>query len=252
MYNPLSLEGKRIMVTGASSGIGRACAEMISRLGGEVVLVARDEQRLRQTLESLDGSGHEVHRFDLSDSDATPAWMKQVTLSGKVLSGMVHCAGIEITLPIKTMKFADYRRLMSINLDAAYALSKGFRQRNVGSPASSIVFISSVAAIKAMPGMIAYATSKAALYGLTRSLAVELVRDGIRVNCVTPGLVETEMKIQMDRKRTPEQMQAVRASHLLGLGTTMDVAHAVVFLLAETGRWITGSNLVVDGGYSIN
>ena len=177
MYNPLSLVGKRVMVTGASSGIGRACAIMISQLGGEVVLVARDEQRLRETYDRLDGSGHSINVFDLSDVEAISAWMKVCSASSRPLSGLVHCAGIEFMLPIKSMKLADYEKLMAVNLTAGFFLAKGFRQRGVCSNSSCIVFISSVAANKVQPGMVAYSTSKAAIYGLTKSLAVELARD---------------------------------------------------------------------------
>lgn len=252
MYNPFSLEDRRIMVTGASSGLGRACAKMISQLGGQLVLVARDGKRLQETYDQLEGSGHIISAFDLSNVEAISAWMKDEVAPGGQLAGLVHCAGIAITLPIKTMKLDVYDRLMRINVTAGFALAKGFRQRGVCSNASSVVFIASVAANKVQPGMVAYSTSKAAIYGLTRSLAVELIRDGIRVNCITPGLVKTEMQDEMESNRTQDQVQTIIDDHLLGLGRPEDVAHSVVFLLAETGRWITGSNLVVDGGYSIN
>ena len=253
MYNPMRLDGHRVMVTGASSGLGRACAQVISRLGGEVVLVARDQGRLRETLASMEGEGHQVEPFDLADAEAIPAWMKAVVArGGKPLSGLVHCAGIEITLPVRTMKLADYERLMNINVTAAFALVKGFRQRGVCVSPGSVVLISSVAAIKAKPGMAAYAAGKAALVGMARSLAVELAREQIRVNVLTAGLVQTEMAKQMLHNMTEPQIEEIVGDHLLGLGEPEDVAHSVAFLLADTGRWITGSNLVVDGGYSIH
>lgn len=253
MYNPMRLDGQRIMVTGASSGLGRACAQVISRLGGEVVLVARNEGRLLETLASLEGVNHQVEICDLADTEAIPTWMKAVVArGGKPLSGVVHCAGIEITLPIRTMKLADYQRMMDINLTAAFMLAKGFRQRGVCTVPSSIVLISSVAAIKAKPGMAAYAAGKAALVGMAKSLAVEFAREQIRVNVITAGLVQTEMAKQMLHNMTESQILEIVGDHLLGLGQPEDVAHSVAFLLAETSRWITGSNLAVDGGYSIH
>ena len=253
MYNPMRLDGQRIMVTGASSGLGRACAQVISRLGGEVVLVARNEGRLLETLASLEGVNHQVEIFDLADTEAIPTWMKAVVArGGKPLSGLVHCAGIEITQPVRTMKLGDYERLMNINVTAAFALAKAFRQRNVANIPSSIVLVSSVAALKAQAGLVAYATSKAALLGMAKTLAAELARDHVRVNVVTPGLVKVGMGSQMLDKRTEAQLAAIEDMHFLGLGQPEDVAHSVAFLLADTGRWITGSNLVVDGGYSIH
>lgn len=253
MYNPMRLDGQRVMVTGASSGLGRACAQIISRLGGEVVLVARDEGRLRETLAPLEGANHQIEVCDLANTEAIPAWMKGVVAcGGKPLSGLVHCAGIEITLPVRTMKLADYERMMNVNVTAAFALAKGFRQRGVVRAPASIVLLSSVAAIKAKPGMAAYAAGKAALVGMAKSLAVEFGREEIRVNVLTAGLVQTEMAKQMLNNMTESQINDIVGDHLLGLGQPEDVAHSVAFLLAETGRWITGSNLVVDGGYSIH
>lgn len=250
MYNPMSLAGKRILVTGASSGLGRACAEMISRLGGEVVLVARDEQRLQQTLECLEGTGHRLEVFDLCDVEAIPGWIKGLTGGGKPLDGLVHSAGIQITTPIKIMKLTEYEKLMTINLSAAYFLAKGFRQRGVCSAPASLVFLSSTAGLVGQAALSAYCASKAALYGMSRSLALEFAREGIRVNCVSPGLVETEMVEGLSKELTLEQLQMSISAHPLGLGRPIDVAFSVSFLLAETGRWITGSNLVVDGGYT--
>lgn len=250
MYNPMSLAGKRILVTGASSGLGRACAEMISRLGGEVVLVARDELRLQQTLERLEGSGHRMEVFDLSNVEAIPGWMKEVTAEDKPLDGLVHSAGIQITMPIKMMKVTEYERLMTINLTSAYFLAKGFRQRGVYSTPASLVFLSSTAGLVGQAALSAYCASKAALQGLSKSLALEFSREGIRINCVSPGLVETEMVKGLSKEMTQEQLEMSISAHPLGLGQPEDVAHAVVFLLANTGRWITGSNLVIDGGYT--
>lgn len=250
MCNPMSLEGKRILVTGASSGLGRACAEMISRLGGEVVLVARDETRLQQTLERLKGTGHRLEVFDLYDVEAIPGWLKGLAEGGKPLDGLVHSAGIQITIPIKIMKFTEYERLMTINLTAAYFLAKGFRQRGVCRAPASLVFLSSIAGIAGQTALSAYCASKAALQGLSRSLALEFAREGVRVNCVSPGLVETEMAEAMNKGLTSDQLEGIISGHPLGLGRPEDVAHAVAFLLANTGRWITGSNLVIDGGYT--
>ena len=244
----MSLQGKRILVTGASSGIGRCCAEIMSKLGAQVVLVARDKDRLQQTFENLEGGGHQMAPFDLTDVEAIPSWLKELTSTNLPLDGLVHSAGIQVTVPLKVMKIADYEKVMNINTTAAFALAKGFRQRGVCKTPSSLVFISSIAGLSGQTGLSAYSASKAALIGLGRTLALELVRDGIRVNCISPGLVETEMVSEMNSRLTPEQLRVVIESHPLGLGQPEDVAHAAAFLVADTGRWVTGTNLVIDGG----
>lgn len=251
MYNPMDLSGKRILVTGASSGIGRCCAQVLSRLGARLVIVGRDMDRLQITLSSLNGEGHQAEVFDLREIDDIPSWLKGLaTISCGEFEGLVHSAGVQMTLPIQTVKLSDYRELMSVNVDAAYALAKGFRQRGVHRAPASLVFISSITALTGEPGLSAYCTSKAALLGLTKSLAMEFSRNGIRVNSVCPGHVATEMAEDLGNRINPEQLEAIAKLHPLGIGRPEDVAHAVSYLLADTGRWVTGSNLVVDGGYT--
>jgi NAD(P)-dependent dehydrogenase (short-subunit alcohol dehydrogenase family) len=220
----------------------------MSRLGAKIVLVARNKERLQQTFERLEGEGHQVMPFDLTDVEAIPNWLKNLTSADLPLDGLVHSAGIQITIPLKAMKISDYEKLMRINATSAYALAKGFRQRGVCRTPASLVFISSVAGLVGQTGLSAYSASKAALIGLGRTLAIELVRDGIRVNCILPGLVETEMVSELNSTITPEQLQVIIQSHPLGLGRPEDVAYAAAFLIADTGRWITGTNLVIDGG----
>jgi len=248
MYNPMALDDKRIVVTGASSGIGRSCAEIIALLGGQVILVARNRDKLQETTDLLVGEGHILAPCDLSEIEAIPKWLKTLATTHGPFDGLVHSAGIASTRPLKTMSFSEYSMLMRVNLDAAYALAKGFRQRGVHGAESSLVFISSIAGISGQPGLTAYSASKAGLLGLARSLALELARDGIRVNSVTPGLVETAMIKQMQKSLTPEQLSEMIDSYPLGLGQPEDVGNAVAYMLGKTGRWITGSNLVIDGG----
>lgn len=251
-YNPLSLAGRRFMVTGASSGLGRAASSMIGKLGGQVVLVARDKKRLNESFEQLHGNGHQVEVFDLNNTNDISPWLKSIASRCGTLDGLIHCAGVQFTRPVRITDLVSYEDTMRVNVTAAFALAKAFRQRGVYSGASSIIFLSSVAAVKGKGGIAAYSTSKSALLGMTRSLAAEYARDGIRVNCLVVGHVATEMAAQANRTRTPEQMEELTREHLLGLGNPTDVAHSIVFLLADTGRWITGSSMVVDGGFSIS
>lgn len=245
----MDLAGRRILVTGASSGIGRESAALLAELGAAVVLVGRDQARLELTATALRGSGHAIEPFDLLDTDAIPTRLKEVAQRGGTLSGLVHCAGLHQMQPLRIARSADFMSLMSVNVLAASMLAKGYRQKGVAT-GGSIVLLSSVMSVVGQPGVSAYAASKGALVALARSLALELVGEGIRVNCVSPGFVETEMGERLRRQMTPEQFAALQAMHPLGLGRPRDVANAVAFLLADTARWITGSNLIVDGGYS--
>jgi NAD(P)-dependent dehydrogenase (short-subunit alcohol dehydrogenase family) len=248
--NPMDLAGRSILVTGASSGIGRETALLLSQLNARVVLAARNQERLDETLRSLQGEGHVVAPFDLRAIEGIPEWFNSVAASAGPLHGLVHSAGIATILPLHAITPAKLDDLMRVNFTAGFMLARALRRRGCAAPDASVVFVSSVAAFRSDAGQSIYSASKAALGGLTKALAVELAPQRIRVNCVAPGFVESEMLEQSRQIWTPEQFQAVQAAHPLGLGAVRDVAHAIAFLLADTGRWITGTTLIVDGGYS--
>jgi NAD(P)-dependent dehydrogenase (short-subunit alcohol dehydrogenase family) len=250
MYNPLQLSGRRIIVTGASSGIGRETAIVLSRLGARVIIAARNRDRLQQTYVQLEGEGHRVEVIDLAKLDAIPSWLKSLAGEEGQFDGLVHSAGEQLTIPTRFLKRSQLDDIMRINFAAALELAKGFRQKGVCQSPSAIIFLSSVMGLVGQAGLSAYAASKGALVALARALAVEFAREGIRVNCVAPGLVRTEMAERIRKSLTAEQFNAIEQRHLLGLGQPSDIAHTVAFLLADTGRWITGSNFVVDGGYT--
>ncbi len=249
-FNPMDLAGKRILVTGASSGIGREVAILLSELGARVVVSGRNEERLGQTMAALRGEGHVAAPFDLAAVDGICEWVKGLVNKTGPFDGLVHSAGARYTVPLKVERIARVDEVMRVNFTSAVILAKAFRQAGCSRRGSSIVFLSSVTAFQGEPGTAVYGASKAALTGLAKSLAMELAGDGVRVNCVAPACVKTEMLERLRDVLTPEQYAAIEAMHPLGLGEPRDVANAVAFLLADTGRWITGSVLVVDGGYS--
>jgi len=246
----MDLTGCSVMVTGASSGIGRETAILISNLGARVALVGRSRERLEVTRAALAGDGHHLFPFDLADLEAIPAFMGAVAAQVGPLTGLVHAAGIHFFTPLRTLTAARIDQLLRLNYSSALLLAKAFRQKGNCAPGSSIVFVSSSAALVGESALCAYAGSKAALIGAARSLAIELAPECIRVNCVAPGFVDSEMTRQIRQSVTPEQFAAIAASHPLGLGSVRDAANAIAFLIADTARWITGSVLVVDGGYS--
>ena len=245
-----NLSGYRILVTGASSGIGRATSIYLAELGADVVLCARDEQRLHETLHAMPGGNHSVAPLDLSENiDDIPAWIKRMSQDGP-FHGLVHCAGIEKTVPVRLVSQSSFEDVLRINTEAALMLTKGIRQKKCFTLPCSIVFISSVASLTGQPGISLYCASKGALNAMARALAVELARQSIRVNTISPGHVETEMNATIQSKLTQEQYAGIVAAHPLGLGRPEDVAGAAAFLLSDNARWITGTNMVVDGGYT--
>lgn len=249
MTSPFSLAGRRILITGASAGIGRACARVAAALGATVVVNGRNEQRLAETLATLPGEGHTAAPFDLSDADAVPAWVKKLAEDGP-LSGIVHCAGVQSSKPVRGVDAAYFDQVMQANLLSALMLARGFRQKGCRADGGgAMVLTASVAAFIGQPGNVVYSASKGGLVSATRGLALELLRDNIRVNCVAPAMVETEMMERFRQTTTKEQFDRIIDAHPMGFGKPEDVAHAVAFLLSDAARWINAVCLPVDGGY---
>jgi len=248
-FNPMDLSGRTILVTGATSGIGRATAVYLSKLGARVIASGRDEGRLNAVLAEMEGEGHLGRIFDLSNLDAIVPWLKALCAETGPLNGIAHCAGVQATRPIQAVKPDFVMDVLTQNLGAALMLAQGFRLKAChGSPAS-LVYVSSSAALKTAPGNVVYASSKGGIVSAVKGLGVELVRDGVRVNAVAPAMVDTPMSDQFRTILSEENFQRVVDLHPLGLGRPDDVAAAIAFLLADTSRWITGSILNVDGGF---
>jgi len=250
MIHPFSLEGARILVTGASSGLGRATALLASRMGAQVILNGRDAARLEETRAQLTGKGHRVEPRDLRDTAGIPEWLTRLAAETGPFTGLAHAAGIQIVRPLRMLDDAVLNETMAVNLNTALALTKGFRQKSVCASGGSIVLFSSVMGLAGQPGQAAYSASKGALISMCRSLALELARDKIRINCVAPGLVETGMAGRLKEALPAAQYEAVTAMHPLGLGIPDHIAGPVIFLLSAASAWVTGTTLVVDGGYT--
>jgi len=248
--HPFSLEGKCIMVTGASSGIGRSCAIELSKLGARIVLVARDQSKLAKSLALLSGSGHMVEAFDLTCGDGIVHWLKAVSQRSGKIDGLIHAAGMTKTMPIRAMDQAGYNQIFSTNLESSYFLAKAYRQKGVSGDSASLLFVGSVMGVVGQAGLSAYCATKGALVTLAKSLAVEFASEGIRVNVIAPGLVKTPL-VDAELNALPSTaMDALNSRHPLGIGKPEDVAYAAAFLVSDASRWITGTTMLVDGGYT--
>jgi len=245
-----SLKERHFLVTGAASGIGRAVALLFDRLGAKLSLVDRDEAGLNATQAACGDKEHRHFRFDLRVIEAIDGLVDDAVKAQGPLRGLVHAAGIQAVSPARVLRPGQWRDILTVNTESAMALARNFHsQRTTGPYGSSIVFISSIMALAGSPGAIAYSASKAALHGMARSMAMEFAPRNIRVNCVAPGFVRTPMYERTEQLWDDEQKKAVEANHPLGIGAPEDIANAVAFLCCDTGRWITGTVLVVDGGY---
>jgi len=248
-FNPMDLTGRTILVTGATSGIGKATAVYLSKLGARVVASGRNQERLDEVLGLLDGEGHVGRLFDLSQLDQIVPWMKALCTELGPLNGIAHCAGVQATRPIQAINPQFVTDVLTQNLGASLMLAQGFRLKACHGTPASLVYVSSSAALKTAPGNVVYASSKGGIISAVKGLGVELVRDGVRVNAVAPAMVDTPMSDQFRAILSEDNFKRVVDMHPLGLGRPDDVAAAIAFLLADTGRWITGSVLCVDGGF---
>lgn len=245
------LKNKVVLITGASSGIGKLTAIFFSKQGAKVVITGRNEARLAETFSELVGNDHIAFTANLNTQVNVEALVKQVTNTVGMLDAVLHCAGIQKTLPLKVLKETHFDEIFDANVKSAQFLAKSFNKKGRFNPSgSSLIFLSSVAATCGEPAISTYAASKAALQGLSKSLALELARLNIRVNCIAPGHIETEMAEEFSKQLTDEQYDAIINKHPLGLGSTDDVAGAAAFLISDLAKWITGTTLYVDGGYS--
>ncbi|MDR0603150.1 MAG: SDR family oxidoreductase [Bacteroidales bacterium] len=247
MYNPFSLEGKTILVTGASSGIGRATAIECSKMGAKLIITGRNEDRLKKTFESLSGNEHSYVIADLTKGtdlfdliDVLP-----------VLDGCVNNAGITKNIPLSFIKEKTLEEVFAINtISPIFLLQKIVKMKKIATGAS-IVFTSSISGVycSAVASSL-YSASKGAINGFVKSAALDLASKQIRVNSVNPGMIDTDIfnegiisqkQLEMDKLKYP----------LKRYGKPEEVAYAVIYLLSDASQWVTGSNIVIDGGYTL-
>ena len=251
MKDVFSLKGKNVLITGASSGIGRACAVLASTYGANVVLVGRNTNRLKQTQSKLLKGKHLCFNQDITENEKIEKIVGQTVEKIGKISGFVHSAGMEMTVPLQAMKPSYYNSLFSINAVSGFELVRIIsKNKYLDEKGAAFVFISSIISLIGNAALTGYSASKGAVVSAVRSMAVELAPKKIRVNCISPGYVQTEMMENVANKLTKEQMLNMEKEYLLGLGEPEDIASAVVFLLSGASRWISGTNLIIDGGYT--
>jgi NAD(P)-dependent dehydrogenase (short-subunit alcohol dehydrogenase family) len=250
-HDPFSLRNKTILITGASSGIGRQTSIDCSHMGANLILLGRRKQELEKTLKLLDKGNHSFYVCDITDfGSLEPIINQAVDCSGKI-AGFVHSAGIESTIPLGNIKPEYYNKFFSTNVVSAFEITKTVAKKKYLDPeGASIVFIASIMGLLGQPGKTAYCSSKGALISGCKALALELAPKGIRVNCILPAIVNTEMTRGIFNTLTEESVNSIIKMHPLGLGNPEDVSNACLFLLSGASRWVTGSNLIIDGGYS--
>jgi NAD(P)-dependent dehydrogenase (short-subunit alcohol dehydrogenase family) len=244
-----NLQNKKILVTGASSGIGKEIAIHLSKLGANIFLIARNTEKLEQTIKEMHGEGHSCFSFDLCKTDKISGLFENICGTNLKLDGLVFSAGKDICRPLKLTSQAILQDIMNVNFFSFFEMCRVFSQKKFNNNGGNIVVISSIAAQRGRKGYSAYCASKAAIDGVVRALASELAAIGIRINGIAPSFIDTDMFQKYVSMMGEDVTEKIKERQFLGIGTTTDVSSMVAFLLSDLSRFVTGSILPVDGGY---
>ncbi len=236
--------GKKILIAGASSGIGRQTAIFLSKCGAEIILMARRQDKLEETLSLLDGKNHKIVSFDLTNVENIDSIMESVSNNYGKLNGMVCTAGIAEVRPFKICSPSDMERIMKINFFSFYEMVRTFAKKRNSEDGSRIVAISSAAAIRPGKGQAAYAASKAAMDASILVLAQELLNRNININSIRPGWVKSPLTSDY-AEDNPKYDHTIQPQ---GIIDSEDVASMAAFLLSENAKKITGRSFDIDGG----
>ena len=248
MRNSFSLEGKTILITGASSGIGKAVAQECAAAGATCIISARNEERLSDTLSSLDGEGHQYILADVSNVEGVESIVSRLP----ELDGVVLCAGIVEAKLLKFTEETDLLRMFDTNAFSSIRLTRLLVQLKRLKKGASIIIISSISGVRCgYIGGAIYGATKGALEGFVKATALELAPQKIRVNTITPGMVETPLL--KDGEIDSEYIEADKQRYpLKRYGNPEEIGYGAVYLLSDAAKWITGTSLLIDGGYTLN
>jgi NAD(P)-dependent dehydrogenase (short-subunit alcohol dehydrogenase family) len=243
------LNNKTILVLGASSGIGRCVAKTCSDFGARIILHGRNKIRLEETFDTLSRLDHIIFDKDINDVDFE---LKLMNLIKEIhIAGIFFAVGIHRFTPINTTKSELVEKILESNLNSAIKVIKFISKISRNNESLSAVFMSSIAAISSEVGINIYSASKAALNSLVRSSAKELLNKSIRLNTISAGIVETEMLEGILKNLTEEQSNHLLGNYPLGFGKPEDIAYLALYLLSDASRWVTGTNLIIDGGATL-
>ena len=246
MYNPYSLEGKTILITGAASGIGKATAIESSKLGARIVAVDLNPDGLSQVMPQLEGDGHSSYVGNLCDE----SFLKEIAEDVPALDGVFLCAGVSDTTPVKFISQEKIQRVFDVNLTAPIIMLKHLLVKKKINKGGSLVWMSSYGAEKVEPGLGIYAASKSAVNGIMRAYAKELVSRKIRSNSIMPMMIRTEL-ISTLNNISDKDWEKQESMYPLGFGSPLDVAYAAIYLFSDASRWITGTQIRMDGGSNL-
>jgi NAD(P)-dependent dehydrogenase (short-subunit alcohol dehydrogenase family) len=247
------LQNKNILITGASSGIGKECAFRCYKEGAKVHLLGRNERSLKEIYAQLNDNNNSISVLDLQDFERYQNINESIVTKHGKIDGFIHSAGYQITLPISAMNYQMYLDIFSVNTISAFEFIRLLSKRNYSNLSGmSIVLIASIMSIIANPALTAYCATKAALVGGAKALALELANKGMRINCISPGtLGDTAMTENLKKQISEEEFHKIEQEYPMGLGSIKDISSLCLFLLSDESKWITGQNIIIDGGYSI-
>lgn len=248
----MRFSNKTFVIMGATSGVGCALAKRLSDEGASLVLCGRNEDKLNSMAATIEANKHLI-TLDVASSAFEEEFSSGLSAASKILGGVkfdggVYCSGIAPMMPLRGIDNKIIDNVLAVNYTGAVLFAKVMASKTIRADLSSIVFISSVSASTGEKGLGIYGASKAALEASARTFAKELASFNVRVNCVSPGWLDTKMNME-SVQTTIGLLERMKASHPLGLGTALDVASAASFLLSDDAKWITGTTLVVDGGF---
>lgn len=241
MKDPFIIEDKNILITGAASGIGKAVVKNLINYDNKIIAVDKNINGLNQLKEEICSDDLKIVKKDIKEKEDI------INSVGFTLDGLVNCAGIIKLIPFRSITEKNIREITINNYESSVLLTSGLIKKRKIKSGSSIVFVSSIMSLVGTQINSLYAGSKSAIVGITRTLALEMAKEKIRVNSISPAFVETPM---LDFIGQFIDIEENKKDHPLGFGTPEDVANAIVFLLSDASKWITGINLIVDGGYS--
>lgn len=249
MINPLDFSKKTFLITGASTGIGKETASLLSNYGARIILISLIESELKEALTVLHGTGHDYYEVDLNNIDRIEPLIKKIIEKHGPVDGFVHCAGIGEVRPLNLSKYAFMLRVMNINFFSFVEIARCLTKKNAYNKGMNIVGVSAIGAFLGNSTKTAYCASKSAMNAATRCMAKELSAKGIRVNTVAPGVTKTKMFDDFESMGVEsDNTKNILQRQYMGICQPIDIAHSIAFLLSDMSKMVTGTCLVVDGG----